>query len=131
VKYDDVKIWHKDDAGSQLTAEGAAWGLVNNFFILRKVARQAKAKLLELATSTGSYKYDSDDYFDVPGTPGGRDQEKYAKFPGLTPEDLDIIDSVIFEKANPDNKVTVAEVVAIQHTLPLHWTPPGDGLKKY
>jgi CO/xanthine dehydrogenase Mo-binding subunit len=33
-----------------------------------------------------------------------------AFFPGLTADDLDLKDNVIFEKANPDNKFTLAEV---------------------
>jgi xanthine dehydrogenase molybdenum-binding subunit len=54
-------------------------------------------------------------------------------FPGKKPEDLDIRDSIVFEKMNPDNKKTVAEVAnefwnadpAIAHPL----TGPLTGLR--
>jgi xanthine dehydrogenase molybdenum-binding subunit len=37
----------------------------------------------------------------------------WCKFPGLQPEDLEIKDSVIFEKANPDNRVQVVDVASM------------------
>jgi CO/xanthine dehydrogenase Mo-binding subunit len=54
-------------------------------------------------------------------------------FPGKKPEDLDIRDSMVFEKMNPDNRKTVAEVAnefwnadpAIAHPL----TGPLTGLE--
>jgi CO/xanthine dehydrogenase Mo-binding subunit len=39
-----------------------------------------------------------------------RVMEVPAQFPGLKPEDLDIKDSVVFDKANPDNRKTLQQV---------------------
>jgi CO/xanthine dehydrogenase Mo-binding subunit len=107
LKYEDVKHWHMDDTGAQLIAPGGSYAMVNNISAIRKAARDARERLLELATGTGRYEYD---YADIPG---GHDMQKWAKFPGLKPEDLDIRDSVIFEKANPSHSASVASVTAL------------------
>jgi xanthine dehydrogenase molybdenum-binding subunit len=114
------KLWQKEDAGCQLTAEAVQWGLVSNFPRYQKSSTASKAKLLELATATGDTNTISQIYL------VGHSLEKWTKFPGLKPEDLDIKDSVIFEKANPSNKVPVAELAAmVGSSLNLGFPPGG------
>jgi CO/xanthine dehydrogenase Mo-binding subunit len=83
---------------------GGSTGLSSNMPSIVRVARKAKQAILELACQTvpvGSVK--SIRAIPADGAPS---------FPGKKPEELDIKDSVIFEKAKPDNKVTVAAVAS-------------------
>jgi CO/xanthine dehydrogenase Mo-binding subunit len=59
--------------------------------------------------------------------PGGNDLSKWSKFPGLKPEDLDVKDSVIYEKANPSNSVPVATVAAMRSKMELYHGPVPGG----
>jgi xanthine dehydrogenase molybdenum-binding subunit len=67
-----------------------------NGYAVRNCARMLKRKILETATSPRGVTQ-------LTGFP--------PAFPGKTPEDMDIKDSVIFEKADPAKKMTVAELV--------------------
>jgi CO/xanthine dehydrogenase Mo-binding subunit len=119
-KYEDVKHCHQDDVGPRLMSPGGSFNLTTNTFALRKAAREARKKLLEMATGTGEYEYD---YTDIPG---GQSLKRWAKFPNLTTEELDIRDSIIFEKANPENQVPVSDVTdLIQNYELYHGSPPG------
>jgi len=104
LKYEDVKHWHMDEVGAQLIPPGGAYATATNLPAIRKAAREAKAKLLELATGTGRFEFD---YADIPG---GHPIKDWCPFPGLQPEDLEIRNSVIFEKSNTNNKVPVSQV---------------------
>ena len=121
LKYEDVTHWHMDDCFAKLTPPGGAWSFTSNTPALRKASRQLKSKILQLATATGEYEYDYTD------KPGGHRLAKWAKFPELTPEDLDIVDGEIFEKANPDNKVPVSDVAALTLHGWLDFGPPPGG----
>jgi len=75
-----------------------------NSWAAKYAARKARASLLEFATH---------DYHYASGF-GGNPAITHAKaaFPGKTAAELDIKDGVVFEKAKPDNKLIVAQVVA-------------------
>ncbi len=66
-------------------------------------AREMKAKILEYAVKP-TPPYNTSHFFKTTQPPA---------FPGKKPEDLDIKDSMIFEKANPANRKTVREVADI------------------
>ena len=121
LKYGDVKHWHHDDVGPRLMSPGASFNLTTNTFALRKAAKEVKKQILELATCTGKYKYDLIDI------PGGNDLTRWSSFPGLAPEDLDIKDGVVFEKANPDNSVPVSKVAAKRSKMELYHGPVPGG----
>jgi CO/xanthine dehydrogenase Mo-binding subunit len=121
LKYEDVKHWHQDDVGPRLMSPGASFNLTTNTFALRKAAKEVKKQILELATCTGKYKYDLNDI------PGGNDLSKWSKFPGLKPENLEIKDGVVFEKANPSNSVPVKKVAAMRSKMELYHGPVPGG----
>ena len=114
MRYEDVAIRQQDDVHFALMTPDGSCNLITNAYVLRKAARKAKQKLLELATSTTSVmektilaafpdmkREDLDE----------RERDIPAAFPGMKPEDLDVKDSVIYVKADPSNRKTVAEVV--------------------
>ena len=82
----NVKGFELDTGFAMMSPDGSC-NLVSNGNIVRKAAQKAKRMLLELAVS---------------------------KFEGenLSPEDLEIKDSVIFVKSSPEKRLTVKEVVA-------------------
>ncbi len=83
-----------------MTPDGSVC-MVANGWVMQKVARSAKRLLLEMVTDTGRFA-DKD----------GRSSRMFEpEYPGLTADDLDINEGVIFEKANPDNKHTAFEVL--------------------
>jgi CO/xanthine dehydrogenase Mo-binding subunit len=77
-----------------MTPDGSC-NLATNGYLMQKLGRLAKQKLLELATT----EFNVIEY-DVP-----------AAFPGFAPADLDVKDSVVFVKADPSHNKTVEEVV--------------------
>lgn len=96
AKYDDIEFRQFDDSGFDTAAgEGSAGG-IRTLPMLVAAARKVKQQILEKVTSVGS---------------GGCEPQ----FPGLTPADLDVKESVVFEIANPDNKKTLAEVANYQY----------------
>lgn len=94
AKYDDVEFRPFDDTGFDTAAGEGSAGLVRTLPMAVEAARKIKKAMLELCTSPGS------------------DGEKTSPplFPGKKPEDLDTIESTVFEKANPASKKTFAEV---------------------
>lgn len=95
-RLEDVHYRSHIDAGFFAMTPDTSTNLVINGFTTRNAARALKKKILQVATS-----------------PRGFTQlTKFPPaFPGLKPEDLDIKDSVIFEKANPSNRMTMTELV--------------------
>jgi xanthine dehydrogenase molybdenum-binding subunit len=102
-KYEDVDHRPFDDPGFDMKSGGGAEGCNSNAVAVAKAARNMKQRLLEYVTT--------------PQQPGGF-MAFFSKgpatpvFPNKKTEELDIKDSVIFEKANPANKKSVAEIAA-------------------
>ena len=95
MRIEDVFFRQQDDVYLPLMTPDGSCNLTTNGYVMKKVAKLAKKKLLELATST-VHLIESD----IP-----------PAFPGMKPEDLDIKESVIYAKVDPSNKKSVAEVV--------------------
>jgi CO/xanthine dehydrogenase Mo-binding subunit len=98
VKYDDVEFRPFDDTGFDSAAGEGSAGLVRTLPMAVDAARKIKALILAKCTTPAKSRTASG-VIEVP-----------AQFSGLKPEDLDIKDAVIFEKAKPDNKKTLQEV---------------------
>ena len=77
-----------------MTPDGSC-NLATNGYVMKKIAKLAKQKLLELATTT-SHLIERD----IP-----------PAFPGLKPDDLDTEDSYVYVKADPSNRKSMKEVV--------------------
>lgn len=99
MKYEDVFLRQQDDTHLPLMTPDGSCNLTTNAYVMKKLAKRAKEQLLELACTT----------VDV------IERETPPAFPGCTPLDLEVKDSVIFEKANPANCKTVREVVRDVH----------------
>jgi xanthine dehydrogenase molybdenum-binding subunit len=93
--YDDVEFRPFDDTGFDTPQGEGSAGLVRAAPLVVECARKAKQMLLEKCCSAGA-------------------QGCEPLFPGLDPEDLDTIESTVFEKANPENVKTFAEVEGYQ-----------------
>jgi CO/xanthine dehydrogenase Mo-binding subunit len=105
VKYSDVNLPGFTECGYWVQHGGGSQGTATNVPVLALAARKAKRMLLELAclpVPQGSAKAPRADL--KPPAPTA------AAFPGLTWDKLDVKEGVIFEKAKPDNKKTVAQV---------------------
>jgi xanthine dehydrogenase molybdenum-binding subunit len=104
-KYEDVgwKGKYSNESGYQLMDPGGSTNLSANAPQLARAAKKAKDMLLHLATLK-SYR----------GAPVKHTREVYptqpALFEGLSWDELDTKDSLVFEKANPSNSKTFGEV---------------------
>jgi CO/xanthine dehydrogenase Mo-binding subunit len=92
LKFEDTVIQERrsDNHVYHFAEPGGSYGTISTVPQLILGARQLKQQILRYA---------------VTERPQGG-----AFFPGKTPGDLDVRDSMVFEKANPDNRKTVAEV---------------------
>jgi len=95
AKYDDIEFRPFDETGIDTGPGCGSAGLVNTLPMAVTCARKVKQQMLEMCTSPGSNGCD-------------------PLFPGLTPDDLDTIESTVFEKNNPENSKTFAEVSSYQ-----------------
>ena len=101
VRYEDVEINPFDlNQGFALMSPDGSCNLGSNGFVVKKAAQKAKRLLLDLASE---------------------------KFGGLHADALDVKESVVFEKANPDNKMSIKDVVKM--AIPMLnavaiWTEP-------
>ncbi|MEM2319731.1 MAG: molybdopterin cofactor-binding domain-containing protein [Candidatus Bathyarchaeia archaeon] len=82
IRYEDVDFDNQFAEATMMTPGGSG-GLAWNSYIIKELGVKTRQKLLEVA----------------------------AKHFGKTPQELHIEDSVIFEKANPQNKISVRELV--------------------
>jgi xanthine dehydrogenase molybdenum-binding subunit len=98
VGYDDVEFRPFDDNGLDTAAGEGSAGLVRTLPMAVDAARKIRALILAQCTTPT-----------ISGTEP-KTVEVPAQFPGLIPEELDMKDSVIFEKANPQNRKTLQEV---------------------
>ena len=94
----DVRFKPQIDAGFFTMTPDTSTNMSVNGFAVRSAARLLKRKILETAVK-----------------PRGKTQlSSFAPaFPGKTAEELDIKDGVIFEKANPSNRMTLAELIGL------------------
>ncbi len=83
LRYEDVELDHEFNE-ARLMFPAASGGLTWNSVILKELGMKAKRKLLEVASVHFNKR----------------------------PEELDIKDSIIFERENPENKVTVRDIVS-------------------
>jgi CO/xanthine dehydrogenase Mo-binding subunit len=96
MRVEDVFYRPQLDAGFFAMTPDSSTNMSVNGFAVRNAARLLKRKILEAAvsptgeTARGSYP---------------------AAFPGYEPEDLDIKGSVIYAKADPSNRISLAEFV--------------------
>ncbi len=86
VPYESVFHSHFEDHGFVLWQMGGSAGVVSNLIPIIAAARKVKQMILEYAT------------------------QLLGSFNGKKPEELDIEDGFVFEKANPENKVHISEV---------------------
>ena len=96
MRYEDVFYRQQIDTGFFTMTPDSSTNMSVNGFAIRNAARLLKRKILEAATSPGAVTQ----------------RGSYpAAFPDMKPEDLDIKDSVIYVKADPSRKMTLAEFV--------------------
>jgi CO/xanthine dehydrogenase Mo-binding subunit len=96
VKYEDVFMRAQEDNQLYSMTPDGSCNLCTNGYVVRKAAKRCKQKLLEMAVTD----YDIDGEGLLP-----------ACFPGLKATDLDVKDGWVYEIANPDNRMTVKDVV--------------------
>ncbi len=96
VPVETVRFKHQEDAGFYTMTPDTSTNLSVNGWAVRHAARILKQKLLETAVQ-----------------PRAKTQLTCfpPAFPDLKPEDLDVKDGVIFEKAHPDNTMTIADFI--------------------
>jgi len=101
MNYEDTVIQerHSDNNSYTFAMPAGSVGIVNTTPQLVLAARELKQKILQAAVMPRQA---------LPILPA-----EPAPFPNMKPEDLDIKDSMVFEKANPDNCKTVYEVANI------------------
>lgn len=95
MRINDVFFRQQDDVYLPLMTPDGSCNLTTNGYVMKKVAKMAKRKLLELATRTVHLIER-----DVP-----------PAFQRMKPEELEIKDSFIFVKDDPSKKKSVQEVV--------------------
>jgi CO/xanthine dehydrogenase Mo-binding subunit len=99
LKYEDTVVQQRrsDNSMYRFSNPGGSQGTISTVPQLIIAARELKQKILEAAVAPR------------PGRmfrPAGP-----ASFPGKKPEDLDVIDSMIFERANPENRKSITDVL--------------------
>jgi CO/xanthine dehydrogenase Mo-binding subunit len=100
LRYEDVKIEFKEFFFLEAASPAGSWGLSTNSYGLALSSRKMKKMLLEYALKPlPEFSYNI-----------GYAPTSPSRFEGKTIEDLDIKDSIIFEKANPENKITIHEL---------------------
>jgi CO/xanthine dehydrogenase Mo-binding subunit len=92
LRFEDTVILERrsDNQAYHFAEPGGSYGTISTTPQLIVAARQLKQKILQYAVTS-------------------RPKDK-GFFPGKRPEDLDVEDSMVFEKANPGNRRTVADV---------------------
>ncbi|MBW1667287.1 MAG: xanthine dehydrogenase family protein molybdopterin-binding subunit [Deltaproteobacteria bacterium] len=95
MKFEDVFFRQQDDVYLPLMTPDGSCNLTTNSYVLRKAARKAKRRLLELATTEVHLI----------------ERNIAPAFPGMQPEDLEVKGSEIFVKSDPSKRKKIAEVV--------------------
>jgi CO/xanthine dehydrogenase Mo-binding subunit len=96
LKYEDtvIQMQRSDNNAYLIPGPGGSFGTTGTTPQLVLAARELRQKILTYAVTPRI----------TAGMPGA------PFFPGMRPEDLDIQDSMVFEKANPRNRKTVDEI---------------------
>ena len=105
LKYEDTVIHEKrsDNSSFFMWQPGGSFSTAFITTQLVMAAKELKKKILEYAVQP-TPAYNTSHFLKTAQPPA---------FPGKKPEDLDIKDSMVFEKANPANRKTVREVADI------------------
>ncbi len=98
LNYEDTVMLERrsDNSNFHLWQPGGSFGTGYITTQLVLAARELRRKILKYAVTSKPALYTS--------------PERPPLFPGLTPEDLDIRDSMVFERSNPKNRKTIREV---------------------
>ncbi len=95
MRSQDVFFRQQDDVYLPLMTPDGSCNMSTNGYVMKKIAKLAKQKLLKLATVEVDLI----------------ERKIPAAFPGMMSEDLDIKDSIVYVKADPGNQKSVMEVV--------------------
>jgi xanthine dehydrogenase molybdenum-binding subunit len=101
--YEDVQYRPFEEGGFTPMTPDSSANLSINGWATRNAARQLKRKILEVATT--------------PRITERPDMGYIPPFEGYKPEDLDIKDSVVFVKADPSKRMTMADLVRPSHFM--------------
>ena len=96
-RYEDVHYRPFHETGFATMTPDSSTNLAVNGYAIRNAARQLKRKILEVAT--------------LPRTTERADMGYTPPFAGFKAEDLDIKESVVYVKADPTKRMTMAELV--------------------
>ena len=88
MKPEDVFFRNNDNVHLPMMTPDGSCNLTTNGYLMQKLGRMAKQKLLEMVTTVSIVIE-----YDVP-----------AAFPGYTPDELDVKESVIFVKKDPSDQ---------------------------
>jgi xanthine dehydrogenase molybdenum-binding subunit len=102
VPFDTVSFRPFDEVGFEAGQGASSSGMIRTIPAMVGAARKLRQYVFERATSPRIFWADT----------GSAYSTTEALFPGLTPEELDLKDGVVFEKANPDNKYTLSDVIS-------------------
>jgi len=111
MRLEDVHYRPQIDAGFFAMTPDSSTNMSVNGFAIRNAARLLKKKILETATSPRAVTQ-------LGSAP--------PAFPGKKPEELDIKDSIIYERANPSNRRTLAEFVGYSGAMGPIGSPRGE-----
>jgi xanthine dehydrogenase molybdenum-binding subunit len=106
LKYEDV--YYKPNCeghGINLAFPASASNMATNGWALKKASQQLKAQILHMAIN--GPEQDLYPTYETPNVPDIK-----PLFPGKTADELDVKGGYVFEKANPDNKQTIAAVTS-------------------
>jgi len=106
VKYEDVEFRPFDDTGLDSAAGEGSTGLSRTLPMAIDAARKVRALILAQCTTPTKSGTEPDVV------------EVHAQFPSLKPEDLDIKEGIVFEKARPETGKRFSRWRAITGKLP-------------
>jgi xanthine dehydrogenase molybdenum-binding subunit len=114
VTYNDVYFKpNVEGQGLKLQSSASASNMCDNGWMLKDASKQIKSQILYMAVN--GPEFDIYPTYQVPSLPTFA-----AAFPGKAAEELDIKDGYVFEKAKPENKVTVASITNYSAVYPIH-----------
>jgi len=112
VPLESVRFKHMDDAGFFPMTPDTSTNLAVNGWAVRNAARILKQKLLETAVARRCVTQLT------PGYP--------PAFPDKRPDELDVKDGVVFEKADPANRMTIGELIGPSGAMGPITSPVGE-----